>query len=99
MIYSLQVKSHHLLTAIEEGQIEIVKILVAHGANVNMNIDNWVRELYILVFQQVILLCSFIIQTGKSLLHLTEEKGQTDVSTFLITHGANMDAKDKVKNL
>ena len=41
---------------------------------------------------------SFTVQKG-SLLHLMAEKGQTDISNTLLTHGANMDAKDKVRNL
>ena len=39
------------------------------------------------------------LQYDTSPLHVAAEKGHTDILNILITHGANVDAKDEVKNL
>ena len=39
------------------------------------------------------------LQEGTSPLHQAVEKGYTDVANILVMHGANVDAKDLVRNL
>ena len=39
------------------------------------------------------------LQEDRSPLHLAAEKGHTDIVHILITHGANMTTKDRVRNL
>ena len=39
------------------------------------------------------------VQDNINCLHLAAEKGWADIVNFLIMHGANVDAKDKVKIL
>ena len=39
------------------------------------------------------------LQNGRSPLHAAVEKGQTDIINILITHGANVDTQDSVRNL
>ena len=39
------------------------------------------------------------LQDGRSPLHLAIEKGQNDIVNILITHGANVHTKDRVRNL
>ena len=39
------------------------------------------------------------LQYDRCPLHLAAEKGHTDIVNILITHGANVDTKDRVRNL
>ena len=39
------------------------------------------------------------LQDGRSPLHVAAEKGHTDFVDILVTHGANVDTKDSVRNL
>ena len=41
----------------------------------------------------------YSLQEGRSALHEAVANGQTDIVNILITHGANVDTKDRVKNL
>ena len=41
----------------------------------------------------------YSLQNGSSPLHVAVEKGHTDVIDILVKHGANVDTKDRVRNL
>ena len=42
-------------------------------------------------------ICS--LQNSRHPLHVAVEKGHTSIVSLLLTHGANADSKDKVRNL
>ena len=42
---------------------------------------------------------SCLLQDGRSALHVAAEKGHSLVVYHLVTHGANVDTKDEVRNL
>ena len=39
------------------------------------------------------------LQEGRSPLHVAVEKGHTAIVDILVTHGVNVDTKDRVRNL
>ena len=41
----------------------------------------------------------YSLQYGRRPLHVAIEKGHTDVIDILVKHGANVDTKDRVRNL
>ena len=41
----------------------------------------------------------YSLQDGRSPLHVASANGQTDIVNILITHGANVHTKDRVRNL
>ena len=41
----------------------------------------------------------YSLQYGKSPLYVAADKGHTDVIDILVTHGANVDTKNWVRNL
>ena len=41
----------------------------------------------------------YSLQEGRSPLHVASANGQTDIVNILITHGANVDTKDVVREL
>ena len=41
----------------------------------------------------------YSLQYGRSPLHVAVEKGHTAVVDILVTHGANVDTQDMVRNL
>ena len=52
--------------------------------------------LWLLQFKVISVILS--LQNGRHALHLAAENGNTDVINMLITHGANVDAKDRVSD-
>ena len=41
----------------------------------------------------------YSLQEGRSPLHVASANGQTDIVNILVTHGANADTIDRVRNL
>ena len=81
------------------NDITITERLIKCGASVNYcdNTVSSLKMLKVMLFLRNQTNCS--LQDRRSPLHVAAENGHMDILNMLITHGANVDTKYRVRNL
>ena len=95
-----------LITACEYGHVNAVSVLIEHGANVNLQDQGGLTAVHYAVRgSHACEILSCLLENGGDVdaitfddctpLMIAAEKGDTEVATFLIEHGANVGLSDK----
>jgi ankyrin repeat protein len=93
-----------LITACILGYIDIVKILVTHGSNINHQAQNGDSALFTAVLQKEIEIVEYLIERGANVNIVTKQgdsslimasRNRLDIVELLVTHGANVNHQNK----
>ena len=95
-----------LMTACEYGHVNAVCVLIEHGANVNLQDQGGLTAVhYAMRGSQACEILSCLMENGADVdaitfddrtpLMIAAQRGDTEVATFLIEHGANVGLSDK----
>jgi ankyrin repeat protein len=93
-----------LITACILAYIDMVKILLTHGANINHQAKNGDSALFTAVLQKEIEIVEYLIERGANVNIVTKQgdsslimasRNRLDIVELLVTHGANVNHQNK----
>ena len=85
-----------LVIAVDMNNMEMVRLLLDQGANIEATEKVTIAFNTIILSQEIFLVSAFLFQNGVTALIIAVDTTKTEMVRLLLKKGANMEAADKV---